>query len=96
MFGIIITLLILNIVSFLIFVFRHALDESFLSGVNGISDELAIALALCGAFGAYFGMKKCKKGIDDDIVFKITIPVSMVIQTAVLIYLLLFDLGLVS
>ena len=90
-------LLIINLISFLMFAFRKPLDNCWISGIHGASDELALIMALGGAIGAFIAMRiNPDNGIDDDIVFKITIPVGIVIQIATVTYITLFELGIVK
>ena len=95
MIGIVLTILAINLISFFMFAFRNWLERGHWGGFT-ISDELAGAIAIGGSFGAFMAMRIYKKGIEDDMVFKIAIPISMFIQALAIIYLLLFDLGVVK
>lgn len=97
MVWVIVGLLAINVISFLMFAARRTLDKiRFFSGINGISDELSGIVAIGGSFGAFIAMCLFKKGTEFDIVFKIVVPISMVIQTLTIGYLFLFDLGVVK
>ena len=88
-------ILAINALSFLMFAFRKELEDTHWGGIT-IIDELALVFALGGSFGAFIAMKIRKTGIDDDIAFKIAIPISMIIQAIAITYLLLYELGIVK
>lgn len=97
MIWVVVALVAINLISFGMFAARRSLDKKiWLVGIFGVSDELAAIIAIGGSFGAFVAMRFFKKGIEDDSVFKIAIPVSMVIQVLAIGYLLLFNLGIVK
>lgn len=85
----------INLISFLAFLIRKCLDDEHWGGIS-IVDELSVILAIGGSFGAFIAMKVNKVGIEDDAAFRIAIPISMFIQAIVIVYLLLYDLGVVK
>ena len=97
MIWVVVTLVAINLISFGMFAARSFLDKSrWISGIDGILDELAGIIAIGGSFGAFIAMRLFKKEIELEFVFKIAVPVSMVVQALTIGYLLLFDLGIVK
>ena len=90
--GIVFAIVLINIFSFMMFAAR----SHKWGGFDGKVDELSGILAIGGSFGAFLGMRIYRKGFEYDSVFKIVIPVSMVIQILTIGYLFLFDLGIVN
>ena len=88
----ILILLGINVLAFVMFAYR----KFHWGGFDGNLDELGGIIAIGGSFGAFIAMRLFKQGTDMDIVFKISIPVSMAIQALTIGYLILFELGFVK
>lgn len=88
----ILTILVINLFSFLMFAFRRKLEEK----QWWLYTDLGNLIFVGGAFGAFIAMIMVKEETEYEMVYKIAVPVSMLIQVAAVVYLCLFDLGIVK